>query len=129
TRPGETNSWTMSRETESGPWQLQDVQAGEKFDSTKASSLNFAFSSPRLEDIVSPETSAEQTGLDDPITARLETFDGFVYTLKVGNETNGNYYVKVEVTADLAAERAPGAEETAEDKEALDKAHQENLTK
>ena len=129
-RPGsETNSWHVVRETESGQWQLANPRPGENFDPAKASSLNFAFASATFEDVASPELSPEQTGLDQPVTATLETFDGFVYTVQVGNETNDTYYVKVDVQAELPTERTPPAEEKPEEKETADKAFQENLEK
>ena len=130
TRPGtETNSWTLTRETEGGPWQLANPQPGENFDPSKASSLNYAFSSPSFDDVVSPDVSAEETGLQEPITAKIETFDGFTYNVRVGNETNSNYYVKVDVEGNFPTERSAPAEEKPEDKEAADKQFTENLQK
>ena len=129
-RPGsETNSWKLVRESEGGQWLLADVKPGENFEPSKASSLNYALSSPSFEDVVSPEATPEQAGLAEPITAKLETFDGFVYTVQVGSETNNNYHLKVDVEGTFPTERISGEEEKPEDKENLDKTFTENLEK
>ena len=125
----ETNSWALSRETENGQWAMADVKEGENFDAAKASSLNYAMSSPTFNDIASPEASPEQTGMNEPIVAKLETFDGFQYTLRVGGQTNENRYLRVEVNGSFASERTPGADEKPEDKEKLDKEFTDNLGK
>ena len=129
-RPGsETNSWKLVRETEGGQWQLADAKPGENFDASKASSLNYAFSSPSFDDVVSPDASPQDVGLAEPTTAKIETFDGFVYNVQVGAETNNNYFVKVDVEGNFPAERTPASEEKEEDKESLDKTFQEDLEK
>ena len=130
TYPGaETNSWALSRETENGQWTMASVKEGENFDPAKASSLNYAMSSPSFDDVASPEASAEQTGMNQPILAKLETFDGFQYTLRVGGQTNENRYLQVEVDGNFASERTPGADEKPEDKEKLDKEFTDKIAK
>jgi hypothetical protein len=125
-----TNSWALTRETETGPWSLVDPAEGEKLDSTKTSSMNYALSNPMFDDVVSPDTGAEITGLDQPLVARLTTFEGFDYVVNVGNKTSDDkYYVSVLVEGGFERERTPPADESAEDKERLDREFGEKLTK
>jgi hypothetical protein len=115
-----TNSWKASRETETGEWRLADAQEGETLDTAKTGSFNYALSSPSFEDVLT--TSLADAGVASPQRIVIETFDGFTYTIDAGKpEGQESYLLKVQVTANLAAERTPGADETPEDKERLDK--------
>src|SRR4051812_19537929 len=51
TFPVQTNSWKVSRDTESGEWKLADAKADEKVDSGKTSGLGNALSSPSFSDV------------------------------------------------------------------------------
>jgi len=115
-----TNSWKLSRETESGEWKLADAKPEEKLDSSKTSSFSYALSSPSFTDVLIDSDPA-QTGLDKPTTIVLETFEDFSYTVKIGTKTNDNYALTVAVAANLPKERTPGEDEKPEDKEKLDK--------
>jgi hypothetical protein len=115
-----TNSWKLTRETESGEWKLADAKPEEKLDPTKTSSFSYALSQPGFAD-VAIGLSPLQTGLDKPTTMVLETFEGLTYTLQAGAKTNDNVYLTVAVAADLPKERTPGKDEKPEDKEKLDK--------
>jgi len=115
-----TNSWKLTRETETGEWKLADAKPEEKVDSTKTSSFSYALSSPSFTD-VTIGLSPAQTGLDKPTTAVLETFDHLTYTVQVGAKTNENVYLTVAVAGDLPNERTPAKDEKPEDKEKLDK--------
>lgn len=127
--PATTNSWKVTRDTESAEWKLADAKADEKLDSSKVSGLNYALSSPSFNDVLPPDTKPEQTGLDKPTVITLETFDNFTYTLKVGTKTSDAYPLMISVAANLAKERTPGKDEKAEDKDKLDKEFKENLKK
>jgi hypothetical protein len=130
THPQATNAWALTRETETGAWSLVDPAEGEKLDSTKTSSMNYVLSNPMFDDVVDPEAGPDVTGLDQPLLAKLETFEGFNYLVKVGSKTaDDKYYVAVEVTGDFERERTPPAEESAEDKERLDREFKEKLSK
>jgi hypothetical protein len=130
THPNATNAWALARETETGPWSLIDPAEDEKLDSTKTSSLNYLLSNPMFDDVVSPEVGVGTTGLDQPLVARLETFQGFTYTVKVGNKTDDEkYYVAVQVEGNFDRERVPGTEETEEDKERLEREFKEQVAK
>ncbi|MCL4179419.1 MAG: DUF4340 domain-containing protein [Verrucomicrobia bacterium] len=125
-----TNSWALTRETETGPWTLVAAAEGEKLDNSKTSSLNYALSNPLFDDVASPDASTETTGLDQPVVARLETFEGFNYDVKIGRQTaDEKYHVSVQVEGAYARERTAPADETAEDKERLDREFKETLAK
>lgn len=124
-----TNSWKLSRETETGEWELAEPQPGETLDKIKASSLNYTLSSPDFNDVFPPDTPPESLGLDKPTVIKLETFDNFSYTIRVGTKTNDALPITVAVTANIQKERTPGPDEKPEDKERLDKEFKENLKK
>ncbi|HEY3913414.1 MAG TPA: DUF4340 domain-containing protein [Verrucomicrobiae bacterium] len=117
----ESNSWTLSRETESSPWVLARLRPGEVLDTNKVASLSSTLSYPSFVD-VAPDQSPEKTGIDKPLKVTIKTFDGFTYVLKVGNKTPENDYdLNVEVTANVPSQRTPGKDEKPDDKTKLDK--------
>ncbi len=128
TFPVQTNSWKVSRETESGEWKLADAKPGEQLDSGKTSGLGNALSSPNFSD-VAVNSTPEQLGLDKPTVVTLDTFDNFTYTLKVGQKTNENYPLLLSVAAQMPKDRTPGKDEKPEDKEKLDKEFKEKQKK
>lgn len=121
-----TNSWQVSRETETGEWRLAEAQEGETLDTAKTGSFNYALSSPSFEDVL--DSDLEAAGVTSPQRIVIETFDGFTYTIDAGKpEGEESYLLKVQVAAELAAERPAVADETPEDKERLDKEFTERL--
>jgi hypothetical protein len=127
--PVETNSWKLQRDTESAELKLVDARPEEKLDAGKVSGVPNALSWPSFNDVV-VEAKTEMTGLDKPTVAKLETFDGFNYTVKVGNKHGDDaYYVSVAVSADYPRERTPGKDEKPEDKEKFDKEFKEKTEK
>ena len=128
TYPVATNSWKLSRETETGEWKLADAKPGEQLDTSKTSSLASALSSPTFNDI-STGLKPEQLGLDKPTVVTLDTFDNFSYKLNAGQKTNDNYAITVVVSAQLPKERTPGKDEKPEDKAKLDKEFKDNQKK
>jgi Domain of unknown function (DUF4340) len=121
TFPVATNSWKVSRETESGDWKLADAKAGEQLDTSKTSGLSGALASPNFND-VDTASKPEQLGLDKPTVVTLDTFDNFTYTIKLGQKTNDTFPLTLTVAAELPKERTPGKDEKPEDKAKLDKA-------
>jgi hypothetical protein len=120
--PVPTNSWKVTRDTETGSdWKLAGAKPEEKLDSAKTSNFSYALSSPSFTDVMPPNTKPEQTGLDKPTVITLDTFDNFTYTVKVGQKTNDNMPMVVAITAQIPKERTPGKDEKAEDKARLDK--------
>jgi hypothetical protein len=123
-----TNSWKLTRETETGEWKLTDATPAEKLDSAKTSSLASALGSPSFSDVAAG-AKAENLGLDKPTTVTLDTFDNFTYILKVGQKTNDTYSLTLTVAAQLPKERTPGKDEKAEDKTKLDKEFKDSQKK
>ena len=127
TAPNPTNTWSLSRETETGEWKMNDLKEGENFDASKASTLNYALSSPSFNDVASPEAKPEEAA---PTVAKIQTFDGFNYTVTIGSNTNEeNLYLKVSVAGEIPKERKSGENEKPEDKEKLDKEFKDKIAK
>jgi hypothetical protein len=129
---GQTDAqkWTITRESATGEWKLADAKPDEKVDANKNFSLGSIFSSPNFDDVLAPTAKPEETGLDKPTVAKIETFDGFTYELKIGKPSGKDTPVTVAVSADLPKERTPGKDEKPEDKTKLDdefKAKQKRL--
>jgi hypothetical protein len=117
--PESTNSWKLTRETESGDWKFAESKPGEQLDTSKAGSATGSIGSPSFTDIL---TGASADASMAKLTqVSFETFEGFAYNLKVGAKTNENYPVQVTVSADFPKERTPGKDEKPEDKAKLDK--------
>lgn len=130
THTNATNSWKLTREMENGEVKLADLKEGEQLDTGKSSAAGNALSYPSFNDVVAPDTKPEETGLDHPVVARLETFEGFTYTVKIGKKTGeDNYYMTLGVAGDFPRERTPGQDEKPEDKEKLDNEFKEKLGK
>ncbi len=122
TSPIATNSWKLTRESETGnEWKLTDPKPGEQLDPAKASAFSYSLNSPVFSDVISGEAKPENAGLDKPTVITINTFDNFTYTLNLGQKTNDNYFVTLTVAADLPKERVPGKDEKPEDKARLDK--------
>jgi hypothetical protein len=126
--PNATNSWKLTRETESGEWKLADAKAGEQLDNSKASGVANPLGSPSFADVVTG-AKFDETGTNKPTVITVETFDNFAYTLKAGEKTNENYQLAMAVSANLPKERSPGKDEKPEDKEKLDKEFKESQKK
>ncbi len=125
-----TNSWKLAREVENGELKLADVKPGEQLDTGKSAPVGNALSFPSFNDVVSPQAKPDETGMDNPIQAKIETFDGFMYNARIGKKaSDDNYYFNVNVTADLPKERTPGKDEKPEDKDKLDKEFKEKISK
>jgi hypothetical protein len=124
-----TNNWKLTRESESGEWKLADAKATEQLDTGKSGGVTSALSYPSFNDLAT-NSSPEVTGLNKPLLAKLETFDGLTYTAKVGGKSGEeNYYFQIAVAGNLPKERTPGKDEKPEDKERLDKEFKESQKK
>ncbi len=117
-------NWKLVRDTASSPWKLPDAKPGEELDSAKASGLATPFAHASFADVLTPDAPTAETGLDKPSTATIETFDNFVYTLRIGKLMGENYPVLVSVQAQLPKERSPGKDEKPEEKAKLDQEFQ-----
>jgi Domain of unknown function (DUF4340) len=123
-----TNSWKLSRDTEAGEWKLADAKAGELLDNAKSGSATSALSYPSFADVATDTTPAS-TGMDKAIVARLETFDGLLFTAKIGKAEGENHYFQIAADGQFPTERAPGKDEKPEDKAKLDTEFKDSLTK
>jgi hypothetical protein len=112
-----TERWKLSRETEAGEWKLAGLAAEEKVETMATGAFNYLLSSASFTDVMT-----EAVELKNPVKATVETFDGFKYEFALAPKEGGeDYLMKLAVNADLPKERAPVAEEKAEDKAKLDK--------
>ncbi|MCI0743966.1 MAG: DUF4340 domain-containing protein, partial [Verrucomicrobia subdivision 3 bacterium] len=125
-----TNSWAVVKESQTNDWKLADAKANEVLDTGKASGVTSALSYPSFNDVAT-NTTPEKTGLDKPLVAKIETFDGFKYDVKIGKkvEDKEDYYIQLAVNANLQTERTAGKDEKPEDKEKLDKEFKDKLAK
>ena len=124
--PNATNSWKLTRETETGEWKLADAKPTEQLDASKASGVSNPLSSPSFADVA---TTGGAATLERATVATIDTFDNFTYTLKVGQKTNDNCPLAMTVAGPLAKERTPGKDEKPEDKDKLDKEFKEKQKK
>jgi len=114
-----TNSWKLTRASETGDWELADPRAGEKLDTTKISSVTSPFSSASFEDV-----APLSTNLPSHAVLTVDTFDGFAYVSRIGSRLGDNYPVSFSVTANLPTARVPAADEKPADKAKLDQEFQ-----
>lgn len=117
-------NWKITRDAAVAPWRLAETKPGAELDNSKASAVASMFSAPSFADVLAPDAATAETGLDKPSTVRIETFDNFVYDLRIGKLMGDNYPVLISVKADLPKERTPGADEKPEDKAKLDEEFQ-----
>ena len=117
----DTMKWSVSRESATAEWKLADAKPEETIDTAKVSSFGSIFAGGTFTDVLAPDAKPEDTGLDKPVTATVETFDKFTYTLKIGKANGENYPVAMTVTGDFAKTREPSKDEKPEDKDKLDK--------
>ena len=110
--------WSVTRETESADWTLAGSK--ERPDLQKATDLASSLGWVNLVDVVADPAKAD-TGLDQAIVIKADTFDGLSYTLRVGKQAGDNYYVGVAVGGEPRKVRAPAKGEKAEDKAKKDK--------
>jgi hypothetical protein len=90
-----------------------------------------ALSWPSFVDVSAPDSGTAGTGIDPPVVAKVESFDGFTYTLRIGLKavTNDNHHLQVTVAGSFPKERAAVADEKPEDKDRLDKEFKEKTAK
>jgi hypothetical protein len=116
-------NWKIDRETIATAWKFANGKPGE-LDAGKAASLAALLANPAFTDVLAPDASSSETGLDKPSTVKIETFDNFVYDLRIGKLMGENYPVLMSVKAELPKERATKPDEKPEDKAKLDQEFQ-----
>lgn len=125
-----TNAWKVARESETGEWKLAGAKESEKLDASKVSGFNYLLSSPSFTDVVPPGESPATHGMDKAVTATIQTFDNFTYTLKIGTPANAdNVALSLGVKADIAQAREAKPEEKDVDKDVLEKEFNEKKAK
>jgi len=130
-------NWKVTRENENGEFTLDSPKAGENLDSTVANSLKTLFAFARFEDVMSADEAGKISKPQEKLTAKIETFEGFVYTITVepaeatkpkdpatpdAPAPEENYLVTVNVEATLPTERKKEEKESEEDAKVKDKA-------
>ncbi|MBL9153450.1 MAG: DUF4340 domain-containing protein [Verrucomicrobiales bacterium] len=122
------DDWKLTREDESGDFTLVDAKEKEELDPIKVGSMKNAFSTPRFEDVIIGDEAKEKA--PGKTTFVIETFDGFTYTVKIGDKTDLNeYYLTYSVDGKFVEKRTPGEEESDEEKKKLDEEFAANLKK
>jgi hypothetical protein len=121
-----TNSWKLSKDSETNEWKLADLKTGEQLDTAKLSQVTAALATPNFNDLATNSA----TGMEEAQVAKLETVDGFIYDVKIGNKVGeSDYYMQVAVSGNFPKERTPGKDEKPEDKAKLDTQFKNNLAK
>ncbi len=123
-----SNSWSISRSSETNDWILADAKPTEKLDASKVSGSANALSMPSFTDVVAGGSKSD-LGLDKPTTVSIATFEGFTYELQIGKAADENYPLNVAVAGSFTQTRTAGKDEKPEDKEKLDKEFKESLAK
>lgn len=129
--PAATNSWKLTRASETNDWALTDAGPKEKLDSSKVSGVTSPFSSPSFNDVMAADTKPEISGMTNTTKVDIDTLDGFSYTAEIGQKQSDNYPVTFTVTAKLPAAPMPvtGTNTAAQAKADADfKARQKTLT-
>ena len=130
THTNATNSWKLTRDTETADFKLEEAKPNEQLDTPKASGAGHALSSPSFTDVLPADAKPEQTGMDKAIVATLDTFDDFNYTIKLAKAgADENYNLNMTVNAIFPKERPPGKDEKPADKDKLDKEFKEKIKK
>jgi hypothetical protein len=120
-----TALWTLARESESKPWTLADAKPGEVLDSTKAAQATEMLNFLGFVDLVS-NAAPSASNVEKLMTLSVETFDHFVYTLKVTPKGTVNYQFAVDLKAEIPNERIASPDEKPDDKQRLDGEFQSN---
>jgi hypothetical protein len=120
--PDGKERWSVVRPDEAVGW----TWAGPgKLDGGKAQDAASALAAMRIDDAAAAVGGAE-AGLDQPVTVRAQTFEGWSYELRIGKPApEDRYHVKASVTGTVPDKRTPRPDEKAEDKEKEDKAFAE----
>lgn len=138
TQPGKDElAWKLTRETEDANFAL-DGAPGEGLDEPSTTALKSVFSYGRFEDVVTAAELAKRDQPDKKQKVAIETVEGFKYNFTITPAKPGdakpapgpdgapaatdNFFVTVDVTAELAKERKKEADEKPEDAKTKDEA-------
>lgn len=123
--PEATNSWKLTRATETNDWQLADAKPEEKLDPAKISGVTGPFGSAGFNDVA----PLKPGGATSNTVLTVETFDGFSYIAKIAPKQDDAYPVSFSIAANIATGRTPAKDEKPEDKTRLDKEFKDRLSK
>ena len=98
--PPEGEGWKIERAADNADWKLAGAKAGETLEITRANAAAYSLSSVELADVAPNDSKAEDTGLAKPTVVTATTFDGLVYTLKLGRLEGDRYYATVAVAGE-----------------------------
>lgn len=104
TFPVATNSWKLTRASETNDWKLADARPGEKLDSSKVDDVTGSFDSLEFTD-VSPGATAPK----DVETVKVETFGGTNYVAKIWPAGDDNDSMTIAIDS-----AAPGRKKVAQ---------------
>lgn len=133
TTPKAEDNWKANRPNEEiTDFTLVGAKAGEELDSGKAP-LSGVLASPTFTDVVTKDKTTADF-MKDAWTARISTFDGFTYNVKLlkkGSGSDEKHYISVTVAGDFPKARTPGKDEKPDDAKKKDEeftATQKTLT-
>ena len=111
--------WKISRKDAKAQWELVGAKPGETLKAETFSSLtNFA---PSFADVKTADAPDSETGLKQPVTVNLATFDGFKYTFEIGGPgPEQSHFLRFKVSADLPPTRTAEPNESPDDKKKKD---------
>lgn len=98
--PPNGEGWKIERAADEADWKLAGAKADEKLEITKANAAAYALANVDLADVAEKDAKAEQTRFSGPSIVTATTFDGLVYTLRVGALEGENYHATVAVTGE-----------------------------
>ena len=132
-KPGdlETTEWKLTRQTPAAKLNLVgEIPLGMEADSSGISNLETQFGYAQFEDILSPEAGQ---GLSDSLQtqrARIETAEGFSYTVDISPKTiqgTENKILTIKVEGNFAEKRTRPSAETVEEGDSADELHAKEL--
>ena len=119
----EDMNWSLSRASENDSWTLADLKEDEKMSSSAVNVLNSYLSFASFNDV-----STDKEALKNTQTITIETFEGFKYTIQVGEKTEDGYFpMAVNVSGEFQSERKSEEGESKEDKKSKDEAFSAEL--
>ncbi|HEY1789120.1 MAG TPA: DUF4340 domain-containing protein [Verrucomicrobiae bacterium] len=100
TFPVATNSWRLTRVSQTNDWQLADTRPGEKLDSSKIDDITGAFDSLTFNDVAPGATVPK-----DAQTLTVDTFDGTNYAAQIwsSGDDNDSMTIAIESTKGKSA--------------------------
>lgn len=145
TQPGKSDiAWKVIRDGEEAEFKLDGATGSEALDTAATSSLKSILSYSRIEDVIPKDKVAEQIVADQKRTVIIETFEGFTYTLTISPAkptavpaalspsgkppaAADNFFMTVDVAAELPKERKKEVDEKPEDAKTKDTAFTDRL--